>query len=159
MGKILKYLKTGLMIVLSTYVINDAINKIKNSEPVRKKEPTHYKINMPNFKKGNYLYFADKWQKPPVRNGYTNREADNYKEGVSHTYRENITNDWVWRANYLSCYGDIMPRPFSLMDIKKQVLLVDNNPTDGYINKKLINPRGVIWDNAPDCLEKKMMEE
>lgn len=108
-----------------------------------------YKIYMPDFKTGNYIYSVKRLETPPVGWRYVKINKD-YKEGVVHTYRSKETKEWLWDAYYLICNDETNKLPFGLYDEKKRLLYLDKD-TDKAIDNIIKEYKGSILKLAPGC--------
>lgn len=66
-------------------------------------------------------------------------------------YIDSETGDLVYLALHNICYGKTSGRPFAVYVIRNNVLYLDNNPTDGFIDEVVNSPKKPLELYAPEC--------
>jgi len=97
--------------------------------------------NMINLEQDKYrTHNFGKWRSP-------NRT----KQGLV-LYKINIENrEEKYNGAYNICNDKTEKLPFGIYDPTNKILYLDNNPTDGIIDKIVNSPANQVYEDAPDC--------
>ncbi len=108
-----------------------------------------FPIYMPDYKKGNECMDVSFWKKHHKGLYWILP----YKEGIINTWGRN--NQPIYRVAFSICDRVKIALPFYIHQVQKDILYLDNKPTDRVIDKIIPNPEShAVGRYAPDCLEK-----